>query len=78
LYALSWFNSESTVILLDINGDTKWQYSTPEGDSTLNNMIKYKEIDEWTDMVVATSGNIYINYNKIMSSRTSPYPVSES
>jgi hypothetical protein len=39
-------------------------------------MIKYKEIDELTDMVVATSGYGYINYNRIISSSTSPYPVS--
>jgi hypothetical protein len=46
LYALSWYNSMSstTIILLDINGNTKWQYSTPDG-GTNNNMIKYKEID---------------------------------
>jgi hypothetical protein len=45
LYALSWYNSMSTtIILLDIDGNTKWQYSTPDG-GTNNNMIKYKEID---------------------------------
>jgi hypothetical protein len=38
-------------------------------------MIKYKEIDESTDMVVATSGLTYINYNIIISSSNSPYPV---
>jgi hypothetical protein len=38
-------------------------------------MIKYKEIDESTDMVIATSGNSYINYNRIISSSTSPYSV---
>jgi hypothetical protein len=77
LYALSWYNSMSStvIILLDNDGYTKWQYSTPEGDSTLNNMIIYKEIDEWTDIVIATSGNIYINYNRIISSSTSVYQV---
>jgi hypothetical protein len=39
-------------------------------------MIKYKEIDAATDMIVATSGDSYINYNKIISSSTSPYSVS--
>jgi hypothetical protein len=39
-------------------------------------MIKYKEIDESTDMVVTTSGSNYINYNRIISSTTSPYSVS--
>jgi hypothetical protein len=38
-------------------------------------MIKYKEIDESTDMVVATSGSSLINYNIIISSSNSPYPV---
>jgi hypothetical protein len=41
-------------------------------------MIKYIEIDEWTDMVIATSGSNYINYNKIISSSSSPYHVSNS
>jgi hypothetical protein len=63
------------VILLDINGNTKWQYSNPDGQITNSNMIKYKEIDESTDMVIATSGSSYINYNRIISSSTSPYSV---
>jgi hypothetical protein len=29
-------------------------------------------------MIVATSGNNYINYNRIISSSTSPYPVYSS
>jgi hypothetical protein len=41
-------------------------------------MIKYKEIDESTEMVIATSGWNYINYNRIISSSTSPYQVSNS
>jgi hypothetical protein len=41
-------------------------------------MIKYKEIDQWTDMVVATSGSTFINYNRIISSSASPYFVKNS
>jgi hypothetical protein len=41
-------------------------------------MIKYKEIDKSTDMVVATSGFSFINYNIIISSTTSPYSVLET
>jgi hypothetical protein len=41
-------------------------------------MIKYIEIDESTDMVIATSGSNYINYNQIISSSSSPYHVSNS
>ena len=41
-------------------------------------MIKYIEIDELTDMVIATSGYSYINYNRIISSSSSPYYVSNS
>jgi hypothetical protein len=37
-------------------------------------MIKYKQIDGATDMVIATSGDLYINYNRIISSSSSPYP----
>ena len=38
-------------------------------------MIKYKQIDAATDMVIATSGSLYINYNRIISSSSSPYPL---
>ena len=38
-------------------------------------MIKYKQIDAATDMVIATSGSSYINYNRIIHSNSSPYPV---
>ena len=38
-------------------------------------MIKYKEIDAATDMVIATSGSSYINYNRIISSSSSTYSV---
>jgi hypothetical protein len=41
-------------------------------------MIKYKEIDESTDMIIATSGSTRINYNIIISSTTSPYSVSDT
>jgi hypothetical protein len=74
MYAFSWYDSKSTVILLDIDGNTKWQYSTPEG-GVNSNMIKYIEIDESTDMVIAISGSNYINYNRIISSSSSPYQV---
>ena len=36
-------------------------------------MIKYKQIDGSTDMVIATSGSSYINYNRIIHSSSSPY-----
>jgi hypothetical protein len=36
-------------------------------------MIKYKEIDAVTDIVIATSGEYYINYNRIIHSSSSPY-----
>jgi hypothetical protein len=38
-------------------------------------MIKYKQIDAATDMVIATSGYIYINYNRIFHSSSSSYSV---
>ncbi len=31
-------------------------------------MIKFKEIDSSTEMIIATSGSNYINYNRIISS----------
>jgi len=39
LYAFSWFNSLSTVSLLDISGNPIWQYSTTGGDGYLGNLI---------------------------------------
>lgn len=38
-----------------------------------NNLVQYKAIDALTDMVIATSGISYINYNRILSSSSSPY-----
>ena len=38
-------------------------------------MIKYKQIDAATDMVIATSGSTYINYNRIIHSSSSTYSV---
>ena len=74
MYAFSWYNSLSTVTLLDTNGNSIWQYSTLDGGEN-SNIIKYKDIDTLTDMVIATSGYLYINFNRILSSSTSPYSV---
>lgn len=41
-------------------------------------MIKYFEIDNSNDMVIATSGRYYVNYNRIISSTTFPYTVIDS
>jgi hypothetical protein len=38
-------------------------------------MIKYLQIDAATDMVIATSGSSYINYNRIFHSSSSPNSV---
>ena len=75
LYAFSWYNGKSTVSLLDTNGNSHWQYSTPGGDSSKSNSIKYKEIYAAKDMIIATSGSNYIKYNRIFSSSTSTYSV---
>ena len=75
LYAFSMVSYLSTVSLLDSDGNSKWQYSTPYGNNWYSNSIKYKNIDVTTDMIIATSGWSYINYNRIFSSSTSPYSV---
>jgi hypothetical protein len=76
LYAFSWFNSLSTVSFLDTTGNSIWQYSTTGGHQTEGNLIKYKEIDAATDMIIATSGEgSSINYNRIFSSTSSNYVV---
>jgi hypothetical protein len=61
--------------MLDISGSPIWQYKTLNGDPSLNNLIEYKLINSSTDMVVATSGNGVIYYNRILSSSSSPYSV---
>ena len=61
--------------MLDSDGNSKWQYSTTDGHSLQSNMIKYKQIDAATDMVIATSGLLYINYNRIIHSNTPPYSI---
>jgi hypothetical protein len=73
LYALSWYNSKSTISLLDSNGLSYWQYSSAGGDSVYNNLIYYKAIDASKDMMIATSGYDLINYSRIISSSASPY-----
>jgi hypothetical protein len=78
LYAFSWYNGLATVSLLDTAGNSLWQYSNPDGSSSNSSMIKYLQIDSSTDMVLATSGSPYINYNRIISSSTLPYTVSSS
>ncbi len=75
LYAFSWYNGLSTVSLLDSDGNSIWQYSTPDGDSLFSNTINYKEIDSANDMVIATSGYNNIIYNRIFHSSSSPYSV---
>jgi hypothetical protein len=40
-------------------------------------MIQYKNIDAFTDLIIATSGNPIINYNRIVSSSISPYTVTD-
>jgi hypothetical protein len=74
LYAFSWYNSKCTVSLLDSDGNSYWQYSTPGGNSFNSKIIKYKEIDAENDMIIATSGADFTNYNRIISSSTLPYP----
>ncbi len=71
-YAFTYFNYLSTVSLLDTSGNSIWSFSTSGGFPTDGNVIKYKEIDAATDMVIATSGTgIKINYNRIISSTSS-------
>ena len=41
----------------------------------MSNFLKYKKIDAETDMIIATSGTQIINFNKIISSSSSPYSV---
>lgn len=64
LYAFSNYNSKSTVTLLDMDGNSLWQYSV-NGVSSMS-LINYKAIDAYTDMAVAVVGSIP-HYNRIIS-----------
>ncbi len=75
LYAFSWYNNMATISLLDIAGNSKWQFSAPDGSSWQNNLIQYRALDLATDMVIATSGSTIINYNVIISSSATPYSI---
>ena len=75
LYAFSRINALSTIILLDIHGNTLWQYATHDGSSTHSNFIEYKAIDAYTDMILTTNVDSYINFNRIVSSTTTPYSI---
>jgi hypothetical protein len=48
---------------------------TPDGNKDSNNFIEFIKIDAATDMVIATSGLKYINYNRIVSSSSPPYSI---
>jgi len=39
LYAFSWYNSKSTISLLDSNGLAYWQYANGAGSIEFNNLI---------------------------------------
>jgi hypothetical protein len=68
LYAFTWNSSAAIVSYLDKDGKSIWQYSTPDSDKDCSNTITYKQIDAETDMVIATSGYMEINYNRIIHS----------
>jgi hypothetical protein len=68
LYAFSWYNGVGTVTLLDTAGNSKWQYNINGSSIPDGNLIKYKAIDAFTDMIIATSGmGSSIKYNRIIS-----------
>jgi hypothetical protein len=75
LYAFSRINAFSTIILLDIHGNSLWQYATHDGSSTHSNFIEYKAIDANTDMILTTNVDSYINFNRIVSSATTPFSI---
>jgi hypothetical protein len=77
LYSFSTYNGYGTVTLIDTDGNAQWQYSTPDGNYNSNSMA-FKGLDSSTDMVIATSGYGYINFNRILSSSSSSYSVSTS
>jgi hypothetical protein len=55
-----------------------WQYATIEGSSINSNLIEYKAIDSSTDMILTSNFDNQINFNRILSSTTSPYPIDSS
>jgi len=56
--------------MLDIDGNSLWQFSTIDGSNKKINVLKYKMINSTTDMIVATSA---LSINRIVSSSVAPY-----
>jgi hypothetical protein len=59
--------------LFDINGTSIWNIIISESFISNNVLLKYKEIDSATDMIIATSGENNFNYNMIISYSNPPY-----
>lgn len=61
--------------MLDIDGNSLWQFSTIDGSNKKINVLKYKMINSTTDMIVATSA---LSINRIVSSSVAPYSIVSS
>jgi hypothetical protein len=61
--------------MLDVNGTSIWHLAIPYHFIDYNMLIEYKTINSATDMVIATSGKDFFNYNRIISSSAPPYTV---
>jgi hypothetical protein len=78
MYAYSIFNGNGVVTLLDVNGNEKWYLTIADSIRTTNQLLEYKAINSAADMIIAISGNDYINYNRIISQSAPPYTVQTS
>ena len=61
--------------MLDINGYTIWNIFIPDNFADYNVLLEYNSISSSTDMIIATSGKDFFNYNRIISSSSHPYTV---
>ena len=55
VYSYLLFNNLGAITLHDSDGNTYWQVSSSEINIEQGNLLKFKTLDEATDMIISTS-----------------------
>ena len=66
MYVFSNYDGYNIVTLMGTDGHIYWQIYTNDANVD-SNLLKYKEFDAGTDLLIATSGSSYISYSRIIS-----------
>jgi hypothetical protein len=59
--------------MVNSNGNSLWQYSMTGGSPFYSNFIQYKNIDIFTDLIVASSGSPKVSYHRILAYSFLPF-----